>query len=261
MRALFAEKSLKSVLAGADARTKFGVAALTAVLALAASSAAAQLALFFATLLYALLLKRPKLLALLYAALVAMTALALGCALVLDEFIPALSGLSVKALGIPFLRGASMMNVVLPLALTSRVEDLLDTLERLRLPFAVFLPTAVMLRFIPTFAADVRQVWETLKIRGWPMSPAMLFLRPALSARLLLIPILFRALKSSETLGIAAELKGVGSAERTAPASARALTTIDARVIAAAAIACALVAAAEIFLPHLFMTDGAALMP
>ena len=62
-----------------------------------------------------------------------------------------------------------MMNVVMVLALTTRVEDLLGTLERLHLPFVVFLPAVVMLRFIPTFTNDIRQVWETLRIRGWPM--------------------------------------------------------------------------------------------
>lgn len=260
MQALFAETASKSPLAAADARTKFAVTALTAGLALAASGAAAQGILFLATLLYALNLRRPKLLVLLYAALAAMMLLALGCALILDPFIPALSGLSAKAIGIPFLRGASMMNVVVPLALTSRVEDLLATLERVRLPFAVFLPTAVMLRFIPTFANDVRQVWETLRIRGWPMSPAMLLLHPALSARLLLFPILFRALKSSESLGIAAELKGIGSAERTILPSPHSLTSVDARILAAAALASLFVVLAELHLSALF-PSAAALMP
>ena len=68
MQALFAETASKSPLAAADARTKFAVTALTAGLALADSGAAAQGVLFLATLLYALNLRRPKLLVLLYAA-------------------------------------------------------------------------------------------------------------------------------------------------------------------------------------------------
>ena len=77
-----------------------------------------------------------------------------------------------------------MMNVVMVLALTTRVEDLLGTLERLHLPFVVFLPAVVMLRFIPTFTNDIRQVWETLRIRGWPMGPVMITTHPILSAPL-----------------------------------------------------------------------------
>ena len=151
--------------------------------------------------------------------------------------------------------------VVMALALTTRVEDLLSTLERLRLPYAVFLPAAVMLRFIPTFADDIRQVWETLRIRGWPMGPKMFTRHPLLSARLLLIPVLFRALKSSESLGIAAELKGLGTAERTVPASFRTLTSLDARILAGAVTTTLCVTLAEVFLHDLFMAGAVVMMP
>ena len=89
---------------------------------------------------------------------------------------------------------------------------------------------------------------------------AMLFLHPALSARLLLFPILFRALKSSESLGIAAELKGIGSAERTILPSPHSLTSVDARILAAAALSSLFVVLTELHLGALFPSD-AALMP
>lgn len=259
MRALFADTAHeKSLMRHLDARTKLGITALTAVLAVCSGGIVGQGVLFLMTLIYALLLKRPALLALLYAL---MGVMALGCALLLEQFMPGLSGLSVKALGIPFLRGASMMNVVMVLAMTTRVEDLLSTLERLRLPFAIFLPAAVMLRFIPTFANDIRQVWETLRIRGWPIGPKMLTLHPFLSVRLLLVPILFRALKSSESLGIASELKGLGTAERTVMPDLRTLTSLDARALAAAAMTTLLVIFAEVFLRDAFMAGATVMMP
>lgn len=261
MRALFAKSDDQRLLRFVDARTKLAVTALAAVLAVAAGGVVGQGILFIATLCYALLLRRPMLLALLYALMAVMMLLALGCAAVIDAYAAGMDVLSVKALGIPFLRGASMMNVVMALALTTRVEDLLATLERMRLPFILFLPTAVMLRFIPTFANDIRQVWEALKIRGWPMGPAMLTLEPLLSARLLLVPVLFRALKSSETLGIASELKGLGSAERTRMPSLASLTSLDARVLSAAALTAAGVVGAEVFFPHAFMFGAEAVMP
>ncbi len=262
MRALFVKKAAQTSLLGRlDARTKLALTALAAVLAVASSSAAAQGVLFLMTLAYALLLKRPAMLALLYALMAAMMLLAFGCALVLDQFMPGLSGLSVKSLVIPFMRGASMMNVVMALALTTRIEDVLATLERLRLPFAVFLPAAVMLRFIPTFANDLRQIWETLRIRGWPMGPKMLALRPLLSVRLLLVPVLFRALKSSESLGIAAELKGLGTAERTTPPASKALSRLDRRALILAALTALLTGLAEAFLSQAFMAGSAVMMP
>lgn len=262
MRVLFVDKAHEtSIMRRLDARTKLGLTVLAAVLAVAGGGIVGQGILFAATLVYALLLKRPVLLAVLYALMAGMMLLAFGCSLVIDHFMPGLSGLSVNALVIPFLRGVSMMNVVMVLALTTRVEDLLSTLERLRLPFAVFLPAAVMLRFIPTFTNDIRQIWETLRIRGWPMGLKMLTLRPLLSTRLLLTPMLFRALRASESLGIAAELKGLGTAERTVMPERSTLTSLDARVVAAAALTTLGFVLAEIHLRHAFMTGSAAMMP
>ena len=234
-----------------DARTKLAVTLATALLTVACSGLVSQIILFAATLVYALLIKRPKLLAVLYLLMAVMMAVAAGCGLAIEHWFPGFGGLSIKSLVIPFLRGLSMMNAVMVLALTTRVEDLLATLERMHLPFCLFLPSAVMLRFIPTFANDIRQVWETLKIKG----PAMLTLQPLLSARLILAPILFRALKSSETLGVASELKGLGAAKRTMRTDLRTMTTLDARLLSATILITILTIAAEVLFKNLFMTS------
>ena len=139
-----------------------------------------------------------------------MTVLAIGFAALVDMVFPGMGGSKTNGLVIPFMRGISMMNVVMVLALTTRVDDLLNTLESWHCPFWIFFPISVMLRFIPTFFHDIEQVWETLRIRGWPMGFRMLLLHPLLSIRLFLVPVLFRALKTSESLGVSAELKGVG---------------------------------------------------
>lgn len=262
MRALFAKgAAASSLLRFLDVRTKIVVIAATAVATLAASGLAAQLVLFAATLVYALFLKRAKLLAVLYALMAVMMAIAVGCAWGLQTWLPQMGELNIHALAIPFLRGLSMMNAVIVLAMTTRVEDLLSTLERMRLPFCIFLPTAVMLRFVPTFANDIKQVWETLRIKGWPLGPVMFTRHPILSARLILAPILFRALKSSETLGVAAELKGMGSRERTVLVDAKTMTSLDARVYSVLLLTLLFVAAAEVLLAELWMTADAVAMP
>lgn len=238
-----------------DARTKLAVTLATALLTVVCSGLVSQIILFAATLVYALLIERPKLLAALYLLMAVMMSVTAGCGLAIEHWFPGFGGLSIKSLVIPFLRGLSMMNAVMVLALTTRVEDLLATLERMHLPFCLFLPTAVMLRFIPTFADDIRQVWETLKIKGWPLGPAMLTLQPLLSARLILAPILFRALKSSETLGVASELKGLGAAKRTMRTDLRTMTTLDARLLSATILITILTIAAEVLFKNLFMTS------
>lgn len=261
MRDLFDKSAAhSSLLRFVDVRTKIAVIAVTAVTTVAASGIAAQLVLFAVTLLYALFLKRPRLLLILYALMILMMFVAAVCAWIIALWMPPMGDLSPGALVVPFLRGLSMMNTVVALAMTTRVEDLLTALERMRLPFCVFLPTAVMLRFIPTFTSDIRQVWETLRIRGWPLGPMMITRHPILSARLILAPILFRALKSSETLGVAAELKGMGSRERTILGEARTMTSLDARIFSLLILTVVCVAAAEIFLGELWL-DGAMTMP
>ena len=207
MRVLFV-KDESSMLRGLDAKTKLSVMLVTAVLVVACSGVISQMVLFLFTLVYVLMLKRPKLVTLLYILMAVMMAVSAGFGWLISLWAPKLGGLSAQALFVPFLRGVSMMNVVMVLALTTRVEDLLGTLERLHLPFVVFLPAVVMLRFIPTFTNDIRQVWETLRIRGWPMGPVMITTHPILSARLLFTPILFRALKSSETAGYCSGIEG-----------------------------------------------------
>ena len=261
MQALFAKQAAEetNLMRRVDARTKLLITLAAAMLTVACSGLVSELILFAATLFYALLIRRAALMAVLYLLMLIMMMFAAGCALLLEKWLPGMGGLSVKSLVIPFLRGLSMMNVVFALALTTRVEDLLATLERLHLPFCLFLPTAVMLRFIPTFANDIRQVWETLRIKGWPLGPVMLTCRPVLSTRLILAPILFRALKSSETLGVASELKGLGIRRGTVRTDARTMTSLDARLISATILTAALTIAAEIFLKTLFV--NAAGMP
>lgn len=261
MRDLFVKAAADqgNVLRRLDARTKLGVTLTAAVLTVACSSPIAQLVLFAGTLVYALFLRRAKFLAILYGFMAIMMAVAAGCAIVLGHYIPAVGGLSINSLAIPFLRGLSMMNVVMVLALTTRVEDMLSTLERMHLPFCIFLPTAVMLRFIPTFANDIKQVWETLRIKGWPLGPAMVTFQPLLSARLVLAPILFRALKSSETLGVASELKGLGVSARTMPRNSHQMSGLDTGTLSMLVLLSIVVIACEFVFPPL--ADGTVGMP
>ena len=198
-----------SILTQIDARTKLLLTLLGAITTVAYSSLAAQLVLFVMSLVMALLIKRISLILILYLLMALMMGLAIGCTLIITLFIPALGEMTIQNLLIPFLRGLTMMNLVMGLALSTKIENIMAALSQLRLPFVITLPSTVMIRFIPTFAHDVSQVWETLKIRGWQLNVKMLCFHPLLCARLIFTPILFRALKSSEALGVAAELKGL----------------------------------------------------
>lgn len=215
MQALFDKKTRATFLSELDVRTKLAITAITAILTLTLSGLVAQLIVFAATLILAFLLHRPKMLAVVYGSMLVMMILATGFGMALANYMPGMKSIAASDLIVPFLRGASMTHVVLVLAYTTRVENVISVLEGMRLPFWLFLPAAVMLRFIPVFVSDVRQVWESMRIRGWNMGVKIVLAHPWVVTRLVLIPVLFRALKSSETLGVAAELKGLGAGERT----------------------------------------------
>ena len=203
-------------------KSRFGVFAGVGVSDFAATIAFsgfwAEFALFAASAVYLASARRWKVSAAAYILMALMMAMSVGCAMVLAHFFPAMArGLDMKSLSIPFLRGLTMMNVILPLAFSTRIQSVLGALQSMRLPFCIYLPAAVMLRFIPTFANDIRQVWESVRIRGWKLGPVACVIHPFFAMRLLLSPILFRTLKTSDELGIAAEMKGLGLRARMTP--------------------------------------------
>ena len=224
-----------------DVRSRMFVTLLASAVTVGISSFEGQMVLFAASLLYACLVRRWRALAVAYAALALMMGIAAACSWGVSR---AVSGMpfSPESLVVPFLRSAVMLNVVLPLALASRIQALLTALKGLRLPFCVYLPGAVMIRFIPTFMNDVRQVAETLKIRGCSLGPGEMFRHPLMMLRLLLAPLLFRSLRTSEELGIAAELKGLEAGGRFVPFRRRQWSARDTAlvVLAVAVVAAAL---------------------
>lgn len=192
-----------------DARVKLFLMLIGALGSVVFSNLLSLGIVFAATLVLAVLVKRLKLLSVLYLMMLAMAALALTSTCVMAFLMGKPLQLGWASLILPFIRGSIMMNLVLVLALSTKIEEVMLALVQLKLPFVLTLPATVMIRFIPTFTNDVTQVWEALKIRGWAMNWKMLCFHPILSSRLIFIPILFRALKSGEALGVAAELKGL----------------------------------------------------
>lgn len=248
MRALFVSKfDLLSVL---DVRVKMLISACAAVMTIVLSSLNAQLVLFAASFCYLFMLGRWRLIAASYAFALVMMALSVGFASALWLFIPSMGkSLEMTALCVPFLRALTVMNTVLPMAFTGRLQNILNGLQQLRLPFAVYLPAAVIIRFIPTFAADVKQIWESLKIRGFQLTPWFCTIHPIKTTRLLFTPLLFRALKTSDELGVAAELKGLHAGSSSGSMQRRPLKSADFLAIALLILLCAAALLLQIYIP------------
>jgi energy-coupling factor transport system permease protein len=186
------------------------LAGLTAtVLAVALSNPASLILLLVCSAVYAFTLVRPKILLAAYLASTVMFVSAAALAALTAFFIP-IPGLGAAAMFPPFMRMGIAINAVLPLAFAAPVQDVLAALKGARLPFRLYLPLTVAVRFIPAFLLDIRQIYETIVIRRGDSSAWSLARRPLLLARLMVMPLIFRALKGSEDLGLAAELKGMG---------------------------------------------------
>jgi len=220
-----------------DARARMAVSLLMSAVTVCISSVEGQALLLAASFLYVLSIRRWKAVGIAYAFLAVMMGIAVLFTYGISLLTPTMP-FSPRGIAVPFMRSAEMMNVVLPLALTCRIQELLTALKGLRLPFCIYIPAAVMIRFIPTFMHDIRQVAETLKIRGYSLSFGEMFRHPLMMLRLMFTPLLFRSLRTSEELGMAAELKGLEAGSRFVPFRTQKWTGRDtALVLLAVAVA------------------------
>jgi len=211
MRALFAADAVqaKSHVHRLDVRTKIIISLVASVAVIFIKSPLAMGFLALASALYVLELGRYGVVIICYAAIALMWLVALGFMALIHRMAPVIPASGIGAMTVPFLRTVIMINTVLALALSSRIQTVLTALKSFRLPIWIYIPAAVMIRFIPTFIRDVQQIHESMRIRGYNLHPGFILRHPVLAVRLLVAPILFRALRSSDDLGIAAELKGV----------------------------------------------------
>lgn len=204
-------------MAGLDSRTKALICIAVSTLVIFLEDPLPLSILAAASCMYALAGGRFRVLLFSYAAIVVMSFLSIGFGVMMASFVPVLKGFSSSYYIIPFLRVMIMVNVILVLALSSRLMDLLTALKSVRLPLFIYLPVAVMVRFIPTFIDDIRQIRDSLKTMGYSVNPVAMTAHPFLMTRLLFAPAVFRALRSADDLAMAAELKGVGVAKKIKP--------------------------------------------
>jgi len=145
-----------------------------------------------------------------YCVVLVIFAISIGCVQIMLIFWPTLGDEGLSPFVNPFLRVVVLLNVVLALAISGRIQEIMTTLRSLRLPFFIYLPATVMIRFIPSFINDVKQIAQSMKTKGYNLNIMSLTFQPLLTLRLLFVPIVIRALRSSDELSVAAELKGLG---------------------------------------------------
>ena len=224
------------ILSGLDIRIKLLIALVCSVTAIAIDSTGALIVLLAASIIYVALLRRFGVIAVAYGFITIMMATAIACAKIMAIWVPAMDKFDITVFIFPFLRLLVMINNVLVISLSSDLRSLLASLKSMRLPYFIYLPAAVMLRFIPGFINDAKQVKDSMKTKGYPLTPIQVITRPFFTLRLLFVPLVIRALRTSEELGVAAELKGAGSGVNMTIHRARRLTSSDWMASAAAAL-------------------------
>ena len=200
-----------------DVRTKLIITALTSLAAIILSSIYSQIVLLAASFIYALYMRKPKVIVLTYLFVTIIMIIAVTSIYIINYFTNFMQGRSYFAITVPFMRMVTMVNVVLPLAFTTNIQSILTALKSFNLPLFIYLPVAVMIRFIPAFINDIKQIMQSLATRGIEVKFITLLKQPVKMGRYLFMPLLFRSLRASEELGIAAELKGIGNDVKVTP--------------------------------------------
>ncbi|MDR2443585.1 MAG: energy-coupling factor transporter transmembrane protein EcfT [Deltaproteobacteria bacterium] len=161
---------------------------------------------------YMLLEVRPKAVIIVYLAFAVMAAIALSCLKIISLFVPVMREQPLSAAFLPFVRMSISLNVILPLALNSKLSELANTLGRLKFPGIIKLPLIITIRFIPTFFNDLQLLREAVAIRFRGLSGPLFWLRhPLLLWRVFFMPLVVRLIRSADDLAIAAELKGLSA--------------------------------------------------
>ncbi len=122
--------------------------------------------------------------------------------------VPVLSVI-MSVFGVTVLKLIPIMMVGLWILRTTHMDDLMVSLQRLRLPQAVTIPLVVMFRYIPTLKIEYRMIRNTMDIRGISDTLWKRITRPIATIEYILIPLLMRCLKVTDELAASGTTRGL----------------------------------------------------
>jgi energy-coupling factor transport system permease protein len=123
---------------------------------------------------------------------------------------PALAALSIIVLLIrrflPMLMfGSFLIN-------TTKVSEMVNALERMKLPKSAVITLAVALRFIPTAREEFHHIGDAMKLRGKGVTVRNMLTRPLATIEHTLVPMMLRSATIAEELSAAAVTRGIDGA-------------------------------------------------
>ena len=97
---------------------------------------------------------------------------------------------------------------------TVSVNEILEALNRMKVPRSIGVPFSVLLRFVPTIKIEFRALKENMKIRGVVTNRFFSLLHPIKYIEYTLVPLLMRMIKISDELSASALIRGLDSDEK-----------------------------------------------
>ena len=93
--------------------------------------------------------------------------------------------------------------------ISTKVNEFLSAMHRLRVPKKIVIPLAVMIRYFPTIGEDWRYIKDAMRMRD--VSPTLVgFVKqPVMTVECMYVPLLSAASKTADELSIAALTRGI----------------------------------------------------
>lgn len=116
-----------------------------------------------------------------------------------------------------FARSLSTLALIMWMSVGLRIDDLIASLARMRLPRGLIITIAVVFRYIPTAADEFGKIRATMRLRGVELSAHNLVRHPGRSLEYVLVPLIIRTVKIADDLAASAMTRGLDLVgERTA---------------------------------------------
>lgn len=122
--------------------------------------------------------------------------------------IPVLS-VMMSVFGVTILKIIPIAMVGLWVLHTTYMDDLMVSLQRMKLPQAVTIPLVVMFRYIPTLRIEYQMIRNTMSIRGISDTFWKRVLHPIATIEYILVPLLMRCLKVTDELAASGTTRGL----------------------------------------------------
>ena len=241
MRASFLTHKSQRYAAGIDPRVKLGLCVAGSLASIVIKSPLSLGLMLVASTAMALTATRATTIIKVCLVVTLMLAFSLGFSWLMSLAVPGLVQWNVATLVLPFLRMLVVVTLLMAFALSTPAQEVSRMLQSFRLPGFLSLTLSVIIRFIPSFMDDCRQVAEAAKLR--PGKSVWSFWR------CLVVPLVFRVLASADELAVAAELKGMSAARKACLTPLDGFRHRDAAVAAGALAVLALAFALQIWLP------------